>query len=57
MDLSHSSFHLSANLNRLQGDESKGQLEHNERAAFSRSRRAIEKFDELLHRENAKKAS
>ena len=53
MDPSHSLFMLTAKLNRLHESDHYGQLELNERAIFSRSRRAIERFDEALHRERA----
>ena len=52
MDPSHSLFMLSAKLNRHHETDHYGQLELNERAVFSRSRRAIERFDEALHRES-----
>jgi hypothetical protein len=57
MDPSHSLFILTAKLNRHQETDHFGQLELNERAIFSRSRRAIEKFDELLHHERVIKSS
>ena len=44
---------LTAKLNRHQETDRNGQLELNERAIFSRSRRANERFDEELHRESA----
>ncbi len=53
MDPSHSLFLLTAKLNRHLETHHNGQLELNERATFSRSRRAIELFDEALHRERA----
>ena len=53
MDPSHSLFMLTAKLNRHQETDRNGQLELNERAIFSRSRRANERFDEELHRESA----
>jgi len=53
MDPSHSLFLLTAKLNRQNETDHYGQLELNERATFSRSRRAIELFDEALHRERA----
>ena len=54
MDLSHSLFLLNASLDRHLNNDHYGQLELEERAGFSRSRRAIERFDEQLHRESAK---
>ena len=53
MDLSHSLFLLNSSLDRHLSNDHHGQLELDERAAFSRSRRAIERFDEQLHRERA----
>ncbi len=53
MDLSHSLFLLNASLDRNLNNDHYGQLELDERATFSRSRRAIELFDEALHRERA----
>ena len=53
MDLSHSLFLLNSSLDRHLNNDHHGQLELDERAAFSRSRRAIERFDEQLHRERA----
>jgi hypothetical protein len=54
MDPSHSLFMLTAKLNRHLETDHYGQLELNERAIFSRSRRTIEELDGHLHRENAK---
>jgi len=45
---------LTAKLNRHLETDHYGQLELNERAIFSRSRRTIEELDGHLHRENAK---
>ena len=53
MDLSHSLFLLNSSLDRHLNNDHHGQLELDERAAFSRSRRARERFDEQLHRERA----
>ena len=53
MDLSHSLFLLNSSLDRHLNNDHYGQLELEERANFSRSRRAIERFDEQLHRERA----
>ena len=53
MDLSHSLFLLNSSLDRHLNNDHYGQLELDERATFSRSRRAIERFDEQLHRERA----
>jgi hypothetical protein len=53
MDLSHSLFLLNSSLDRHLNNDHHGQLELDERAGFSRSRRAIERFDEQLHRERA----
>ena len=53
MDLSHSLFLLNSSLDRHLNNDHHGQLELDERAAFSRSRRAIERFDEQLRRERA----
>jgi hypothetical protein len=53
MDLSHSLFLLNSSLDRHLNNDLHGQLELDERAGFSRSRRAIERFDEQLHRERA----
>ena len=53
MDLSHSLFLLNSSLDRHLSNDHYGQLELDERATFSRSRRAIERFDEQLHRERA----
>ena len=54
MDLSHSLFLLNSSLDRHLNTDHYGQLELEERANFSRSRRAIERFDEQLQRESAK---
>jgi len=54
MDLSHSLFLLNSSLDRHLNNDHHGQLELDERAAFSRSRRAIERFDEQLQRESTK---
>jgi len=53
MDLSHSLFLLNSSLVRHLNNDHYGQLELEERANFSRSRRSIERFDEQLHRERA----
>jgi hypothetical protein len=53
MDLSHSLLLLNSSLDRHLSNDHYGQLELDERATFSRSRRAIERFDEQLHRERA----
>jgi hypothetical protein len=53
MDLSHSLLLLNSSLNRHLNVYQHGQLELDERALFARSRRAIERFDEQLHRERA----
>ncbi len=52
MEFSHSLFNLSALIHRHHDADHHALREPNERAKFSRSRRAIEKLDELLHREN-----
>jgi len=54
MDLSHSLFLLNSSLDRHLNNDHYGQLELDERATFSRSRRSIERFDEQLQRESAK---
>ena len=54
MDLSHSLFLLNSSLDRHLNNDHYGQLELEERANFSRSRRSIERFDEQLQRESAK---
>lgn len=54
MDLSHSLFLLNASLDRHLNNDPYGQLELDERANFSRSRRSIERFDEQLQRESVK---
>ena len=54
MDLSHSLFLLNASLDRHLNNDPYGQLELDERANFSRSRRSIERFDEQLPRESVK---
>ena len=54
MDLSHSLFLLNASLDRHLNNDPYGQLELEERANFSRSRRSIERFDEQLQRESVK---
>jgi hypothetical protein len=54
MDLSHSLFLLNASLDRHLNNDHYGQLELEERANFSRSRRSIERFDEQLQRESVK---
>jgi hypothetical protein len=54
MDLSHSLFLLNASFDRHLNNDHYGQLELDERATFSRSRRFIERFDEQLQRENVK---
>jgi hypothetical protein len=51
MEISQSLFNLSAHLHRHHDADHHALREPNERAKFSRSRRAIEKIDELLHRE------
>jgi hypothetical protein len=56
MDLSHSLFLLNSSLDRHLNNDHHGQLELDERAAFSRSRRAIERSDEQLHRQRFKEA-
>ena len=56
MDLSHSLFLLNASLDRHLNNDHYGQLELDERATFSRSRRSIERFDEQLQRENIKES-
>ncbi|MEN9882201.1 MAG: hypothetical protein RI916_628 [Actinomycetota bacterium] len=54
MDLSHSLFLLNASLDRHLNHDHYGQLELDERANFSRSRRSIERSDEQLQRESVK---
>ena len=54
MDLSHSLFLLNASFDRHLNNDHHGQLELEERANFSRSRRSIERFDEQLQRESVK---
>ena len=54
MDLSHSLFLLNASLDRHLNNDPYGQLELDERANFSRSRRSIERSDEQLQRESVK---
>ena len=54
MDLSHSLFLLNASLDRHLNYDHYGQLELDERATFSRSRRSIERSDEQLQRESVK---
>jgi hypothetical protein len=54
MDLSHSLFLLNSSFDRQLNNDHYGQLELDERAAFSRSRRSIERFDEQLQRESVK---
>lgn len=54
MDLSHSLFLLNASLDRHLNTDHYGQLELDERANFSRSRRSIERSDEQLQRESVK---
>ena len=54
MDLSHSLFLLNASFDRHLNNDHSGQLELDERANFSRSRRSIERSDEQLQRESVK---
>ena len=54
MDLSHSLFLFNSSLDRHLSNDHHGQLELDERATFSRSRRSIERFDEQLQRESVK---
>ena len=54
MDLSHSLFLLNASFDRHLNTDHYGQLELEERANFSRSRRSIERSDEQLQRESVK---
>ena len=54
MDLSHSLFLLNASFDRHLNNDQYGQLELEERANFSRSRRSIERSDEQLQRESVK---
>ena len=54
MDLSHSLFLLNASFDRHLNNDHYGQLELEERATFSRSRRSIERFDEQLQRESVR---
>jgi len=54
MDLSHSLFLPNASLDRHLNNDPYGQLELDERANFSRSRRSIERSDEQLQRESVK---
>ena len=54
MDLSHSLLLLNSSLDRHLSNDHYGQLELEERANFSRSRRSIERFDEQLQRESVK---
>jgi hypothetical protein len=53
MDFSLSLLTLYTRLNHDQREANQNQMELNQRAKSSRSRRAIEKFDELLHHERA----
>ncbi len=53
MDFSSSLLTLYTRLNRDQHEAHQNQMELNQRAIFSRSRRAIEKFDETLLHERA----
>jgi len=54
MDLSHSLFLLNGSFDRHLNNDHYGQLELDERANFSRSRRSIERSDEQLQRESVK---
>jgi len=54
MDLSHSLLLLNSSLDRHLSNDHYGQLELEERANFSRSRRSIERSDEQLQRESVK---
>ena len=54
MDLSHSLLLLNSSLDRHLSNDHYGQLELDERANFSRSRRSIERSDEQLQRESVK---
>lgn len=54
MDLSHSLFLFHTSLDRHLNNDHYAQLELEERATFSRSRRSIERFDEQLQRESVR---